>query len=230
MVDFKAIYNTQAVAYDRLVNYEDFEGNIQQALYAIAPPQHRYIAEFGAGTGRLTRLLAKPATQLMAFDMSLAMLQIAHATLKDQPQCHFAVADNRHLPLANGSVDIAIAGWSFGHSVGWYPHSWQDEIGQAIQAMQRILRPNGIAIILETLGTGSATPQPPNAGLAAYYDWLEQTYGFERTTISTDYRFPTPEAGAEALRFFFGDELADRILHDQLTILPEWTGIWSRHY
>ncbi|GEM_PF-6658666 len=31
-----------------------------------------------------------------------------------------------------------------------------------------------------------------------------------------------------ALRFFFGDDLADRILRDRLIILPECTGIWWR--
>lgn len=230
MVDFKEIYRSQADAYDRLVSYEDYQGNIQQTLYTIAPPHAQTIAEFGAGTGRVTRMLAKTAARIVAFDASFAMLQVAKAHLDDQAHCHFAVADNKTLPMTEAAMDIAIAGWSFGHTVEWYPDTWRAEIGQAIQSMQRIVKPNGVAIILETLGTGSPQPHPPNEGLAAYYHWLEQTHRFTRTTIATDYRFPTPEAGAESLRFFFGDELADRILHDRLTILPEWTGIWSRQY
>lgn len=230
MVDFKEIYLTQADAYDRLVNYEDHQGNIQKALFALAPPHAQRIAEFGAGTGRLTRLLAKTAAQVFAFDGSLAMIRVAQAYLNNQPHCFLGVADNRHMPLIDHVVDIAMAGWSFGHAVGWYPETWQDEIGQAIQAMQRILKPGGVALILETLGTGNTSPTPPNAELAAYYQWLEETHGFNRNVISTDYRFPTPQAGADGLRFFFGDELADRILRDQLTTLPEWTGIWSRQF
>ena len=94
--------------------------------------------------------------------------------------------------------------------------------------MLRLLRPGGTAIMLETLGTGNETPAPPNEGLAQFYAMLEDEYGFARTALRTDYQFESPAEGQALLRFFFGDELADRIVAEQLTILPECTGIWSR--
>jgi hypothetical protein len=84
-----------------------------------------------------------------------------------------------------------------------------------------------MAMILETLGTGSETPSPPTHGLATYYAWLEEEHGFTRTWLRTDYKFATLDEADMLTRFFFGDELADRVRREALVILPECTGIWS---
>jgi len=97
---------------------------------------------------------------------------------------------------------------------------------KALAEMFRVLRPGGTAIILETMGTGQAEPFPPTEGLAAFYRWLQNEHGFQTTSIRTDYQFESPAEGQALLRFFFGDELADRIVEEQLTILPECTGVW----
>ncbi|PJF40970.1 MAG: class I SAM-dependent methyltransferase [Phototrophicales bacterium] len=230
MVNYREIYQTRAEAYEQLIRLEDHASNIEKTLYSIIPTSTQHIVEFGAGTGRITRLIAKKAMLVTACDQSIAMLKVAQLNLRQYKNCHLIVADNRQMPLDSQCADVAIAGWSFGHSIGWYPETWQHEIEQALRSMQRILKPKGLAIIIETLGTGSAQPNPPNTGLAAYYHWLENTHHFQRQVIRTDYRFSSPQEGADKLRFFFGDELADRIVHEQLTLLPEWTGIWTRYY
>ena len=76
------------------------------------------------------------------------------------------------------------------------------------------------------MGTGFETPRPPAPHLAELYDWWTATYQLNHTWIRTDYQFSSPEEAAHLTRFFFGDELADRILAEKLTILPECTGIW----
>jgi ubiquinone/menaquinone biosynthesis C-methylase UbiE len=95
--------------------------------------------------------------------------------------------------------------------------------------MMRVLKPGGTAIILETMTTGSETPAPPNERLAAYYAWLENEQGFSYKWIRTDYQFASVQEADELTRFFFGDELADRIVREGITILPECTGIWWKH-
>jgi ubiquinone/menaquinone biosynthesis C-methylase UbiE len=52
--------------------------------------------------------------------------------------------------------------------------------------MQRVLRPGGTTILLETLGTGQETLHPPTPELAALYDLLQIKYGFNQTRIRTD--------------------------------------------
>jgi ubiquinone/menaquinone biosynthesis C-methylase UbiE len=227
---FQAIYRARAAEYDALVSREDYQGRLLPALAAIRPLAGLDVVEFGAGTGRLTRLLAPEVALIVACDASAHMLafaarQLAAGGLRNW---RLAVADNRRLPLAARRADLALAGWSFGHSCGWHPASWRAEIDLALGEMRRVLQPGGVAVVLETLGTGRSTPAPPSPALAEYYAWLEREHGFAREWIRTDYRFASPEEAEALTRFFFGAELAERVARERLTILPECTGLWWR--
>lgn len=226
MDHFRTIYRTRADDYDTLVAREDFQGSLPQALAKIRPWAGLDVVELGAGTGRLTRLLAPAAASVVALDAAPAMLRVAHLSLGHSRHVAFAAADNAALPLRDAVADLAVAGWSLGHSVAWYPDAWRDVIGAALAEMRRVLRPGGMVIILETLGTGRETPAPPTDGLAAYYQWLEEAHGFQRAWLRTDYRFASLDEAERLTRFFFGDDLADRVRREGLTTLPECTGLW----
>lgn len=230
MTDFKYIYSHQAELYERLISREDHHGNIRPALAQIRPLAGLEVVEVGAGTGRITWLLAPEVRRITAFDISTHMLSIARRKLPGSGLLNWRLgaADNRCLPLRSGLADLAIAGWSLGHTVGWYPASWRKEIGRALAEMIRVLRPDGTVILLETLGTNQTSPRPPTPGLAAFFAWLEQKHGFQRTWVRTDYRFASVQEAAELTRFFFGDEMADDILSKGSPVVPECTGIWWR--
>lgn len=228
MTDFKRVYRSQAHEYQRLVSHEDHEGNIERKLEGLLDLEEARVVELGAGTGRLTQLLCRRVASVLAADRAKAMLGLA-AELLSAGGCdnwQLLLADNRHLPLAGGWADLVVAGWAIGHSIEWHPHTWQGIVEGTVGAMRRLLRPGGSILILETLGTGQSEPSPPSPGLAAYYQLLENGLGFEASWARTDYRFEDPEQGAEVVRFFFGEELAERILQEQLTIVPECTGFW----
>ena len=57
-MDLKEIYASRAQDYERLVAREDFAGNILKALQEIRALSGLDVVELGAGTGRLTCLLA----------------------------------------------------------------------------------------------------------------------------------------------------------------------------
>ncbi len=230
MTDFRAIYAHHADRYDRLVAREDIHNNILAALEAIRPLAGLDVVEFGAGTGRLTRLLAPRVRSILAFDAAPAMLDVARERLEETTLTNWrvGVGENTALPVPADCADLAIEGWSFGHAVGWYPMTWRDEVGRALAEMRRVLRPRGTAVLLETLGTGHEAPQPPHDGLAQLYRWLEDEQGFTATWIRTDYQFASLAEAEELTRFFFGDALADRIQQEGLTLLPECTGVWYR--
>ncbi|MBI5927774.1 MAG: class I SAM-dependent methyltransferase [Chloroflexi bacterium] len=221
------IYQKHADKYDLLVMREDYQANILAALQNIYPLQGAEVVEFGAGTGRMTGIVAPYVKSILATDISNHMLAVADEKLTPQyPHLRLVVADNRQMPIKNASADIAIAGWSFGHATVWYQENWQAEISQAVDEMRRILRPGGVAIILETLGTGREVPNPPTDILAAYYNWMENEQGFNHTWIRTDYRFESPEEADFLVRFFFGNNFADTVMHGNQVVLPECTGVW----
>lgn len=223
---FQQIYAQQADQYDRMVSHEDYQGNILPALQAIRPLKDLEVIEFGAGTGRITRLLAPQVQRIYAFDLFLHMLITARSTLP--PEVPLSAGDNRRMPVRAQCADLVIAGWSFGHATGWYQDRWADEIARALDEMTRIARPNGTLVILETLGTGHSTPIAPNPTLAAYYDWLESEQGFQRTWVRTDLRFESVDAADQGTRFFFGDDFADQVRREGWSTIPECTGIWWR--
>ncbi len=226
MTDFKMIYSSQADLYDQLVSHEDYLGNITNAIATIRHLPASKVVEFGAGTGRLTRWLASQAKETIAFDLYPHMLEIL--TKRLEHPAFYAVADNHAMPIPSEFADLTIAGWSFGHAVGWYPDSWGEHIQQMVSEMRRIVRPNGTMIIIETLGTGYTMPTPPHEGLADYYAHLKEL-GFVRRWVRSDYRFDTVEQAESLIRFFFGDELANHVRDNQLLIVPECTGIWWKH-
>jgi ubiquinone/menaquinone biosynthesis C-methylase UbiE len=185
------------------------------------------VVELGAGTGRLTRMLAGGAGRLVAFDAAPAMPEVAaeRAQALGQSNCTFAVANNGSLPVDTAVADLVIAGWTVGYLVSWAVGSWQDEVHAVVNEMRRVAARGAKLVIIETLGTGFEEPTPP-AKLQPYFARLEGA-GFTRTAIRTDYRFDSPEEAVAPTRFFFGDPLADNVAESGTAEVPECTGIWT---
>jgi ubiquinone/menaquinone biosynthesis C-methylase UbiE len=232
MDHFQKIYAQHADQYQLLVSREDYQGNLLRALGEVHRLKRANVVEFGAGTGRLTLLLAPLVRSIRAYDASAHMLDITRARVQAGGFTNVTVdvADNRALPVDFGSADLAIEGWSFGHACGWYPDTWRQEVGAMLAEMRRVLRPGGTAVILETLGTGRETPQPPTPALAELYAWLESEHEFTRQSLRTDYRFESLNEAEDIVRFFFGDELAAEVVANKWVKLPECTGLWWRRY
>jgi ubiquinone/menaquinone biosynthesis C-methylase UbiE len=177
---FKRIYAQQAEGYDSLIRCHDVEGNLLRALTDLYPLEGSEVVEFGAGTGRVTALLAPRVRTIRAYDESEAMLAVAERRLAEAniTNVTLAPAPNTGLPVGDNRAYLTIQGWSFGHATGWYPDSWRDKIGKMLAEMSRITRPGGTLINIETQGTGFETPRAPSEVLADFYTWLEQEHGF----------------------------------------------------
>ncbi len=229
MPDQFTIYRQHADRYDELVAYEDYQHQLYPALTAIRSFDQADVVEWGAGTGRVSELIAPHARSLIACDFNAHML--ANARLK-LARCiglawQTVVAEHRRMPLPDRCADVALAGWTLGYFTSkFYAESWRQTIGQALAQMQRVLRHGGTIIIIDTLGTGSAEPNPPHDALAAYYHLLEDDLGFQATWVRTDYQFDSLDRAAELTSFFFGDEWDEKVRRNNWIILPECTGIW----
>lgn len=228
MPSFEAIYAGHAAMYERLIAREDYQGNIMAALRTICPLDGLDVVEAGAGTGRLTRLIAPFARSIRAFDRSPHMLEVAHQQLLALPHTNWqlGVADNQSLPVASASADLAIEGWSFGHATVWHPEQWRAISAAAVGELRRVVRPGGTIVLFETLGSGQATPAAPSEGLAAFYDWLEHEQGFSTTWVRTDYCFASAAEAEQLTAFFFGASLPAELQPGGQAIVAECTGVW----
>jgi ubiquinone/menaquinone biosynthesis C-methylase UbiE len=227
MPDYFEIYSKQADQYELLVSREDYQHNIFRTLNQLVSIDGLTVVEFGAGTGRLTCMFAPLVKSIFAFDRSQHMLDVAKAKLHTNHvnNWQIAVSDHRHVPLRKGFADVAISGWSICYMVVGNNETWQTELSKALCEMNHVIHPGGILILLETLGTGCEQPDPP-ADLLSYYEFLGKQ-GYQRTWIRTDYQFRDMLEAKTLTRFFFGDEMVDKIILDgQGVILPECTGIW----
>jgi len=222
----KEVYEAHADQYERLIRREDYQNNLLAAIEDYCPLKGLDVVELGAGTGRLTRLLAPRVRSIKAFDSSAHMLAIAETSLREMGLTNWetGVADHRQVPVQDASADLVISGWSFSYLAVWGGADWQSALRDGLNEIQRILRPGGMVLMIESLGTGTEKPRPPEH-LRAYFDWLTEA-GFERGWTRSDYRFESLEEAVELSTFFFGEEMGQQVREKNWVILPECTGIW----
>ena len=229
-LSWDTLYTDHVDAYEVLVSHEDCQGNLLRAVQAIQPLAGQVAAEFGCGTGRLSGLLTGSVRRLHAFDYTASMLRLAQQKLHlhDWKNVSLALADSRRMPVRSGWADFAIEGWAFLQIAVWHPGDWQDQLGCALAEMGRLVRPGGKLILIETLGTGEATPKVVPF-FRTVYDFLEAQAGFTPLAIRTDYRFETLEQVRKVVLPLFGPEMFDRLIETKAGwVLPECTGLWWR--
>ncbi|MBN1874867.1 MAG: class I SAM-dependent methyltransferase [Anaerolineae bacterium] len=225
------VYANQADQYEALVSREDYEGNILTALQEITSFEGLDVIDTGAGTGRLACILAPFAKSIRAFDVSAHMLEVAAARLEAMGLHNWKtdVGNHRALPVADASADVIVTGWSLAYTVVWEEDKGLGtyvELEKALAEFDRVLRPGGLLLVLETLGTGHATPQR-YPGMKGYLDYLD-THGFSSTWIRTDFKFASEEEARDLITFFFERDMNDALISRDPCILPECTGIWWR--
>ncbi|MEM7324364.1 MAG: class I SAM-dependent methyltransferase [Actinomycetota bacterium] len=238
-MDYHAVYRSNAEQYQQLVGAEDVDGNLAEALDALIGFGGLDVVEVGAGTGRVTRLLADAGATVTATEPAPAMMGVAvelaargAAEPADRTgsdgatgSVRFCRAEAAALPFPDGRFDAAVAGWVFAHQREWSPNSWQDVVTGFVDETRRVVADGGPIVLIETLGTGQETPNPP-ADLVEYYAWLEATLSFTRTEIRTDYQFASVDEAAVITGGFFGQDFAETVRRNGWARVPECTGVW----
>jgi ubiquinone/menaquinone biosynthesis C-methylase UbiE len=117
------------------------------------------VLDLGAGTGRLTCIIAPKAKSMIATDASAPMLDITERKLKELElpnHLHWKtiVADHRQLPIDDNSVDVIVSGWSICYLASSNHHLWDNNLEEMMQEARRVLRPGGKIIIFETISGG----------------------------------------------------------------------------
>ncbi len=229
MDHFKHIYTHKAAEYHQMIAPEDATGNLLPALKKITSLKGQRILDLGTGTGRLPLLLGSQASQITGLDLHTGMLQENLAQRRVTGGNWGLVQGNiMTLPFPTAWADVVTAGWAIGHFQSWFAADWPLQVDRALVEMERVVKPGGAVIIIETLGTGSLTPTPPSEGLAAYYAHLEKNWNFTRQEIRTDFQFANVAEAVAQTEFFFGPEMAAAIREQGWATVPEWTGVWGK--
>jgi ArsR family transcriptional regulator len=106
----------------------------------LVPPV--VVADLGAGEGLISQLLARNAKQVWCIDNSPRMVEVGTelARKNDLTNLTYKLGDIEQVPLADGSVDLAILSQALHHAR--HPQ-------KAVDEAFRILRPGGQLLILE---------------------------------------------------------------------------------
>jgi ubiquinone/menaquinone biosynthesis C-methylase UbiE/DNA-binding HxlR family transcriptional regulator len=114
--------------------------SIAEALLLLLPPM--VIADLGAGEGAFSLLLAQRAQQVIAVDNSDKMVELGSALARKQgvPALEYRKGDLEAVPIADGSVDLALFSQSLHHAM--HPE-------RAVAEAWRILKPGGRVAILD---------------------------------------------------------------------------------
>ncbi len=114
--------------------------SIAEALLLLLPPM--VIADLGAGEGAFSLLLAQRAQQVIAVDNSDRMVELGSALARKQgvPALEYRKGDLESVPIADGSVDLALFSQSLHHAL--HPD-------RAIAEAWRILKAGGRIAVLD---------------------------------------------------------------------------------
>jgi ubiquinone/menaquinone biosynthesis C-methylase UbiE len=227
---WRKLYVERAEQYDRLVQHEDYEGNLLATLNEIHPLENADVVDFGAGTGRITLQIVPLVNSVRAFDITPSMIRITRSKLSQCSGSNWlaGVADSRAVPLPANCADVAVEGWSFVQIATWHADDWQKEVDRAVGEMFRVVRPGGTVILIETMGTGKTEPDPPEPHRPVH-DHLVREWGFLSTWIRTDFFWTSMDEARDVIVPLFGDAALEAAIDSRQGVtLPECTGIWHR--
>ncbi len=157
-----------ARSFDRAAEeYERTRPDYPSAVLDFVPlGDEATVLDVGAGTGKLTRVLARRYARVIAVEPLDGMRAILERVV---PEAEALAGRAEEIPLPDASVDGVFAGQAF----HWFAND------QAIGEIGRVLRPGGVFCLVWNSGDeGRPSPLPP-----AYVAYLDELRA-ERSTFS----------------------------------------------
>jgi SAM-dependent methyltransferase len=129
-----------------------------EVLELVPVPPSATVLDVGAGTGKLTRVLARRYSRVVAIEPLDGMRSILERVL---PEVESLAGRAEEIPLRDASVDAVFAGQAF----HWFAND------EAIAELARVLRPGGVLALVWN-GPDESRPDPLPSAYAAYLDEL----------------------------------------------------------
>lgn len=112
---------------------------IDLARRRLGDPATLAALDVGCGVGLTDRHLTQSFARVVGVDIAQGMIDEA---ARANPSAQYLLYDGRHLPFADGAIDLAFAISVFHH----VPHPLRPNL---VREMARVVRPNGLVVIIE---------------------------------------------------------------------------------
>jgi ubiquinone/menaquinone biosynthesis C-methylase UbiE len=141
-------------AWEEVAATQAFRSLRQRILNAADPSPDDVAVDLGAGTGLLTIALARNVRQVVAIDISPAMLTRLreHADEERITNLSCIEADLRSLPMEDESVTLAVSNYTFHHLT-------DPDKELALAEVRRVLAPGGRLVICDMMFALSLEPR-----------------------------------------------------------------------
>jgi ubiquinone/menaquinone biosynthesis C-methylase UbiE len=226
--NYDVLFADHAEKYDRFVSAEDFQGNLLRTLKQVAHlNRDQAVADLGTGTGRVAFILCPIVRHVYGVEPVGGMRLVADAKKQrlGVRNVDFLPGEHKDIPLPDNSIDLIVEGWAFLKAFRTVYPEWRAEFDAIIAEMKRILRPKGIVVLIETMGSMRIWQDVPEKNVELY-DYFEKELCLKKTIIRTDYKFATKEEAVDYCTFFFGDEVGAEVSEIGEPIVPEATALW----
>ncbi|QJC50906.1 class I SAM-dependent methyltransferase [Paenibacillus albicereus] len=228
MPNHNEVYNSQADLYELMISKQPLFTDV---IKEIRPYKNLDVLDLGAGTGRFSSFIADEANSIICTDLSQSMLEVLEKKLMKQRSVRNWItmqADHRNIPIPDSTIDLVISGWSICYLASSTNAKWKEDLDIVMKEIERVLKPNGTIIIIETMGTGTTEPNPPDF-LRSYYDQLENQYAFNHKWMRSDYVFENTMEAEKNTEFFFGSDISNKVKSNEWSTVPECAGVWWKH-
>jgi len=161
------------------------------ALRIVAPRSTEAILDLGCGVGRLSFPLAERAGSVIGIDVAANMIAVARECLAGRPglKVEFRHAPQLPLPIAEGTIDKAVACWVLAHMS-------DDRLRATLGDVRRCLKPGGWFFAFEQM-----RDQPREMGSIhsqrslAEYEALFSAQGYDLRGHRSVMRYPSYALG-----------------------------------
>lgn len=105
------------------------------------------VLDMGCGAGHASFAAAHQVKQVVAYDLSAQMLDVAAQAAKEKGLDNIATRQGyaESLPFEDGFFDVVISRYS--------AHHWHD-VGRALREVNRVLKPGGVVIVMDVMSPG----------------------------------------------------------------------------
>ena len=185
----------------------DRAGAIESAMRAVQDWAGLDVLDIGCGTGFHLPRFARSARSVVGVEPHLPLLSRAATRVLRLTNVGVVAGSAEATGLAAGSIDVAHARWAYFFGPG---------CGPGLAELSRVVRPGGVAFVIDNDVSRSTFGQWFQASLPAYDGdavtrfWSRRRW--TRVAVDTAWTFDSPADFAAALRIELPAVLADRIL------------------